>query len=122
MIELLVVVAIMGFVMRLTVTSYGNYQVEVQQSNGREFAQEIISLQAVYYSENQIYTNDLTDLGYSAPFKSSPPYYTAALEACPGPETLYHCAQVKLTPNPGEGYPNTLVITANTRSVWTETP
>lgn len=121
LIELVVVLAIVGILAAYGVSNHRQAVVASQQNVGREFANNLILLQERYYTEAQTYTLDRATVGLPSPFESNPAYYSAVYENCPG-ETTASCVQVRATPTTHFGNDNSLVIVANTRSLWTETP
>lgn len=64
--ELLVTVAVIGVLASITIPTYKSYSVKTRRSEGRAFAMEIMQRQEKYYTENNTYTINLSQLGYSS--------------------------------------------------------
>lgn len=80
--ELLVTVAVVGVLAAVAIPSYKSYSVKTRRSEGRAFVMEIMQRQEKYYTENNTYTTNLTQLGYSSSTPSSErSYYTVTATA-----------------------------------------
>lgn len=66
LIELMVTVAVVGVLVSISVPTYKNYTMKSRRSEGRSFAMEIMQRQEKYYNENNTYTTNLAQLGYSS--------------------------------------------------------
>lgn len=66
LIELLVTITIVGILASITIPAYQTYTLKIRRSEGRSFAMEVIQREEKFYTENNTYTTNLTDLGYSS--------------------------------------------------------
>jgi len=66
LIELLIVVAILGIIAAIAVPSYGKYMTETRRTDATATLMEVAGEQFRYYSENNQYTDDMSDLGYGS--------------------------------------------------------
>lgn len=84
LIELMIVVAIIGILAVIAYPSYQDYVTRSKRSDGKNAALEMASRQERYYFDNNSYTTDPTDLGYSASPASSPEgYYNISISDDP---------------------------------------
>lgn len=84
--ELLVTVAIVGILASIAIPTYKSYTIKTRRSEGRAFALEIMQRQEKYYTENNTYTTNLTQLGYSSgtPTSEKGYYQVSAAAAADG--------------------------------------
>lgn len=66
LIELLVVLVIIGIITSIALPGYRNYVLKSARSEGKAALLDTAAKQEQYYLDNKTYTNDMTNLGYSA--------------------------------------------------------
>jgi type IV pilus assembly protein PilE len=64
--EILIVVAIVGIIGAIGYPQYQNYVREARRADGHAALTRIAAQQERFFADNNIYTADLTDLGYAA--------------------------------------------------------
>ena len=64
LIELLIVVAILGIIAAIAVPSYLSYMTDTRRTDATSTLIEVAGEQFRYYSENNTYTDSMSDLGY----------------------------------------------------------
>lgn len=80
LIELMMVVAVVGILAAIAYPSYQDYVTRAKRSDGKNALLEMASRQERFYFDNNTYTTDPTDLGYSADPASSPDgYYSISI-------------------------------------------
>ena len=87
LIELLVALAIIGILFAVAMPRYSAYvQRANRSSDGFAILNNILQAQERFYSENQTYTTDLTDLGFgsAANLTSGDGHYKVSATACAG--------------------------------------
>lgn len=62
--EILIVVAILGIIAAIGYPQYQNYVREARRADGHAALTRIAAQQERFFADNNIYTADLTDLGY----------------------------------------------------------
>lgn len=87
LIELLIVVAILGIIAAIAVPSYTSYMTDTRRTDATSMLVEVASEQFRYYSENNAYTDKMSDLGYGA------------ADTAPSKEGLYTISLVSATAN-----------------------
>ena len=66
LLELMIVVAIVGFLAAIAYPSYTNYVTKAKRSAGQSMLTQVASRQEQFFMDNKTYTADLTKLGYGA--------------------------------------------------------
>jgi type IV pilus assembly protein PilE len=113
LIELMVTVAIVGFLTMIAIPSYEDFMVRARCSDGYEALTSVAQSQERYYLNNYSYTTSFTTLGYgTAAQLSSEEYYTVALQACAS-GGITACVEVTATGRNAQSNANTLYL--NTR-------
>ena len=84
LIELMLVIAVIGVLAAVAFPSYQNYVNRSKRSDGKNALLEMASRQERYYFDNNTYTTDPTDLGYSSDPAISPEgYYSISISNQP---------------------------------------
>lgn len=99
LIELMITVAILAIIMAIAYPSYTRQVMKAHRGAGQSKLLEIMQAQERYFTTNNSYTADLTDLGYGAAsaVPSDGGWYTIAAAACAG-STLSQCVVLTATP------------------------
>ena len=109
LIELMIVVAIIGIIAAF---AYPNYQDQVTKSkrtDGHSKIMDAMARQERYFSENNTYTNDMTDLGYAAdPVDSDDGHYKIGGAACGG--GIDQCVKLTATAQGGQASDGDLTL------------
>lgn len=86
LIELIVTLAVISILASIAIPTYKSYTLKTRRSEGRAFVMEIMQRQEKYYTENNTYTTDLTQLGYSSstPTSEQGYYQVSAAAAADG--------------------------------------
>ena len=81
LIELMIVIAIIGLLTAVAIPSYKSYMLQTRRSDAIIFLQEAAGEQYRFFSENNRYATDMTELGYSAgaTAESKEGYYTVSI-------------------------------------------
>ncbi|EAR20903.1 type IV pilin protein [Nitrococcus mobilis] len=99
LIELMITVAIVAIIAAIAYPSYTRHVIKSHRSTGQGKLLEIMQAQERYFTINNSYTADLTDLGYGA--ASAVPadggWYTVAAAACTA-STINQCVLLTATP------------------------
>ena len=91
LIELMIVVAIIGIIAAIAYPSYQDQVRKSKRTDGHSKIMDAMARQERYYSENNTYTDDMTDLGYDAdPVDSDEGHYKIDGAACAG-KTIAQC-------------------------------
>lgn len=84
LIELMLVVAVIGILAAIAFPSYQSYVTRAKRADGKNALLEMSSRQERYYFDNNTYTDDPTELGYSADPATSPDgYYSISISDDP---------------------------------------
>jgi len=95
LIELMIVVAIIGILAALAYPSYQESVTKARRADGMALLTEIVNAQERYFTQNNTYTTDLTDLGYPSAtnVESEEGFYKATASVCTG-ATITTCVNV----------------------------
>lgn len=95
LIELMVVVVIVGILAMVAYPSYQNSVLKTRRADGQALLMSIVNAEERYFTKNNTYTTDMTDLGYTAATNvdSEEGYYKASAAACTG-ATIVTCVNV----------------------------
>ena len=96
LIELMIVVAIIGILASIVVPSYRNFLVESRRNEGITILLSVMQHQERFYTEQLIYTTDLTNLGLSATPESENGHYQVSAADCGG-DPLNRCVLLTAT-------------------------
>ena len=98
LVELMVTLAIIGILASVALPSYQNYSMRSNRTDAIDTLQAIINAQELYYTDNNKYTTDLTDLGLSSSNNYSTPkkHYKISATKC-GSDSLTTCVELKAT-------------------------
>lgn len=118
LVELMVVVVIIGILAMVAYPSYQESITKTRRADGQGLALEILNSEERYYTENNTYTADLTDLGYGAAnnIDSDKGFYKATAAACGG-TTIDVCVIVTAAAQGAQATDGDLTI--NSRNVKT---
>ncbi len=97
LIELMIVVAIIGVLATIAVPTYNDYVVNSRRSEAKSALQEAMNRQERFYTTNNAYTNNMTNLGYNNdPAQTEDGWYLVSAQACGG--GLNECVQLQAAP------------------------
>ena len=114
LIELMITVTIIAILFAVAVPAYQQYTVRGSRTDGSAILLDIIRMQESYFVQNRTYTDDFTNLGYTATTTQSPRgYYTISASTC-GAQALSSCVLLTATPNAGSPVINDGKLTLNT--------
>ncbi|MCO6440680.1 MAG: type IV pilin protein [Nitrococcus mobilis] len=99
LIELMITVAILAIIAAIAYPSYTRHVIKSHRSTGQSKLLEIMQAQERYFTVNNTYTADLTDLGYDAAtaIPADGGWYTVAAAACSA-STISQCVLLTATP------------------------
>lgn len=83
LIELMIVVAIIAILAVIAVPWWGRYMYRARRADAQNMLTHIAQMEERYYTDNNSYTQTLTNLGYTTPVLSENGYYTATLAVNP---------------------------------------
>ena len=84
LIELMIVVLIVGILASIAYPSYQSYVTRARRTDGKGLIMDVAGRLERYYYDNNVYTTDMTDLGYAgASPESDNKFYTASVAAGP---------------------------------------
>lgn len=84
LIELMIVVVIVGILASIAYPGYQEYTRRAKRAEGKALLSEIAARMERYYFDNNTYTDDLTEIGYSSETPTSAEgHYTASVEDGP---------------------------------------
>lgn len=86
LIELMIVIAIIGIISAVAYPSYQQHMIKTRKSDGLAIINKVMQAQERFFINNLIYTDDLTNLGFSAAdnVPSEKGYYLVSAAACVG--------------------------------------
>jgi len=95
LIELMIVVVIIGILAMVAYPSYQESITKTRRADGMALLTEIVNAQERYFTQNNTYTTDLTDLGYPSAtnVESEEGFYKATAAVCAG-ATITTCVNV----------------------------
>lgn len=98
LIELIVTLAIIAILISIAVPGYQNYSMRGNRTDAIDSLQAIINAQELYYTDNNTYTTDLTELGLSNSSNHPTPknYYRITAANC-GSNSLTICVEMTAT-------------------------
>ncbi len=122
LVELLVTIAIIGIIAAIAIPNYQEQVSKGRRIDGQEFLMDTMARQERFYSNNNSYTTDLTQLGLADEdgdglIESRDEYYAITATVCDGATPLTAC--VLLTATPQGGQINDGSLTLNSRNVKT---
>lgn len=99
LIELMISIAIVGIIAAIAYPSYRSHVLKAHRGTGQSKLLEIMQAEERYFTTNNTYTADLTDLGYSTAgsVPSDGGWYTVGAAACSG-STISQCVLLTATP------------------------
>ena len=99
LVELMITVAILAIIMAIAYPTYTRQVMKAHRGTGQSKLLEVMQAQERYFTTNNSYTNDLTDLGYGSvgAVPSDGGWYTLAAAACAA-STLSQCVVLTATP------------------------
>ena len=99
LIEVMIVVALVAILAAIAYPAYQSQLLDARRADGQEFLLQIMSQQERFYTENNTYTADLTDLGYfnATNELSGDEFYSVTAAQC-GAEPLTACVILTATP------------------------
>lgn len=99
LVELMITVAIIAIIMAIAYPTYTRQVMKAHRGTGKSKLLEIMQAQERYFTTNDSYTADLTDLGYGAAsaVPSEGGWYNVAAAACGG-STINQCVVLTATP------------------------
>lgn len=98
LIELMIVLAVVSILAAVAYPAYQAQMRDARRADGQGFLLEMMSLQERFYTENNIYTDDLTDLNYDSAngVESTDGFYSVTAAAC-GADPLTACVNLIAT-------------------------
>lgn len=120
LVELMVVVVIIGILAMVAYPSYQESVLKTRRADGQGLLLEIMNSQERYYTQNNTYTTDLTDLGYAAATNvdSDEGFYKASAAACTS-STIDECVILTAAAQGAQATDGDLTL--NSRNVKTPT-
>ena len=98
MIELMIVVAIIGFLSMVALPSYSEYITRTNRADAKDMLTDVMFQQERFNTRNRTYTTNMTQLGYGAdPVISANGLYSIDGAACQG-SNLQTCVILTATP------------------------
>lgn len=96
LIELMIVILIIGILAAVAYPSYQDQVRETKKTDGIIMINKVIQAQERYFVNTLTYTNDLTDLGYTAAsdVPSEKGFYLISAETCGGGVGLNQCVNI----------------------------
>lgn len=102
LVELMIVVTIVALLATIALPSYRDSVRKANRTEGRAALTEVAAREEKYFSNNNTYTDDLSDLGYDgATFDTENGYYTIAVENGACGDTV-NCFKLTATINGGQ--------------------
>ncbi len=122
LIELLITVAILGIIASVAIPSYQEQISKSRRIDGQEFLMDAMARQERFYSNNNSYTTDLTQLGLAdidgdGLIETRDEYYSVTASVCDGATPLTACVLMTATPQGGQAGDGALTL--NSRNVKT---
>lgn len=112
LIEVLIVIAMIGILVAIALPSFQSFLIQGRRADAVVIIQEVAGEQERFFSENNRYSNDLTEMGYdsaanvlspdgfyqiTAATPTNTSYVLTAVPANPGPQTVdAECATITL--------------------------
>ncbi len=93
LIELMVVVLIVGILAAIAYPSYRDFVLRSNRSEGKAFLADAAAREERFFSDNNTYTTDVTDLGYTNPADSENGLYRLTIAGGANNYTLTATAQ-----------------------------
>ncbi len=93
----MVIVAIIGVLATIAIPTYQDYVLSSNRSEAKSALQEAMNRQERYYTTNNEYTDNMTDLGYTNdPAETEDGWYQVSAQACGG--ELTECVRLEAAP------------------------
>jgi len=109
LIELMIVVAIIGIIAAIAYPSYQDQVRKSKRTDGHSKIMDAMARQERYFSENNTYTDDMTDLGYAAdPVDSDDGHYKIDGAACGA--GIAQCVKLTATAQGGQATDGDLTL------------
>ncbi|MDN5849562.1 MAG: type IV pilin protein [Nitrococcus sp.] len=125
LIELMITVAVLAIIAAIAYPSYINQVTKSHRSTGQSKLLEIMQAQERYFTTNNTYTDDLTDLGYGSAgaVPADGGWYTVAAAACSKTIPINQCVLLTATPQNSQATNDTTCgnLTLNSRGQKGET-
>lgn len=115
LIELMIVVVIIGIIVAVAYPAYNDQVRKARRAEAKSALQQGINRQERHYTNNNTYTTDMTDLGYSAdPFITDKGWYSVTAAACGG-ATIAQCVELTAVPQKDQTNDSCGTLTFNSR-------
>ncbi len=121
LIELMLVVAIVGIIGAVAYPTYKDQVVKSNRAEGKAALMDVIARQERYLSDNDTYTTDLSNLGYTVVegvYSTERGYYDIRAERC-GVEEITICINLTATPSASGPQRDDGALTINSRNITT---
>lgn len=82
LIEMMITVVILGIILSIAISSYLDLVRESRRTEAKALLQEVMNREERYYTTENAYTDDLTDLGYVTPLESESNWYQVTASYC----------------------------------------
>jgi len=120
LIELMIVVAIIAVLATIAVPTYNDYVVNARRSEAQSALQEAMNRQERFYTSNNAYTANMTNLGYdNNPAITEDGWYQVAAVQCGalggGSTPLAHCVRMEATPQNDQTSDTCAILWLNSR-------
>ena len=98
LIELMIVVAIVGILLAVGIPGYQSVVQKGRRAEAKTALMDMANRQERLMLDRSLYTTDLADLGYQAPFESENGRYALSAVACTDGRTLATCFNLRALP------------------------
>lgn len=102
LIELMIVLVIVGIMASIAIPSYQANVMQGGRGDGMTALLDVMHAQEDYFANNFIYSDDLTELGFTDPLITDSGRYSISADVCNAVDTLTDCVNLKATAQNGQ--------------------